>query len=46
MITKRILAMIDSVTKQIEELRNSGEKIDELYIVGLGDIVERLRRSL
>ena len=31
MITKRILAMIDSVTKQIEELRNSGEKIDELY---------------
>ena len=40
MITKRILTMIDDVTTQIDELKKSGEKIDELYIVGLGDIVE------
>ena len=40
MIVKRIMKMIDDVNDQIASLKEQGHKIDELYIVGLGDIVE------
>ena len=40
MITKRILKMIDDFKVHVEELKSNGHKIDDLYIIGLGDIVE------
>lgn len=39
-VIKKVNQMIVDVQQQVKDLRKTGHKIDELYIVGLGDLVE------
>jgi predicted phosphodiesterase len=39
--TEKILAMIDSVTERVAELRKTGRELGTLYVLGLGDMIER-----
>lgn len=39
--TLKILTMIDEVEERIKELRKAGRELGSLYVLGLGDMIER-----
>lgn len=39
--TRKILQMIDDVEVRIKELRKAGRQLGSLYVLGLGDMIER-----
>ena len=44
-IVNKVLASLDSANARLKELKKVGHQIDEVYVIGLGDIVENCNLS-